>query len=247
MISFDVSGLRALIVGASSGIGYVLAREFASLGAVVTIVADDDGVLDAAVRLASETGRDVDGLQCDITDQRAVESMVDQAGDIDVLIGNAAVMRATPINDPSTNDDFRRTMDVNVTGLYWVAQAAARKMRDGGRIIFTSSIFGRTGAVEWSAYSASKHAVIGFTRSLAMELGPRGINVNAVCPGTIGTDYNKHDMDPGNREQLIARMRIRPGLIPPEGLVGTYVFLASPAAADITGQTITVDRGQLIA
>ena len=89
--------------------------------------------------------------------------------------------------------------------------------------------------------------MIGLTRSLAMELGQRGIIVNAVCPGTIAPEHNHLRMDPDNREQLLARMRVNPGLIPMESLVMTYVFLASPAAADITGQTSSVDRGQLIA
>ncbi len=247
MISFDVSGLRVLIVGASSGIGEVIAREFAELDALVTIVAEVAAVDDVARQISSDTVRTVRGFRCDITDQSAVARMVDAAGEIDVLINNAGVMAATPVSDPTTNEDFRRTIDVNLTGLYWVSQAAATKMSAGGRIIFTSSTFGKTGAKEWSAYAASKHGVIGLARSLAMELGPRGITVNAVCPGTIATDHNRHHADKENQARLLARMHVNPGLIPLESLAATYVFLASPAAADITGQTINVDRGQLIA
>jgi NAD(P)-dependent dehydrogenase (short-subunit alcohol dehydrogenase family) len=245
MVSFDVGGRRVLIIGASSGIGYVLAREFTDAGADVTIVAEVAEIHDAATRLAEECGRPVRGILCDITDRSAVASLADEVGRIDVLVNNAAIAAETAVTDGSeeTAEVFRRTLDVNVSGLYWVTQALVGSMRAGGRIIFTSSLWGKTAGPRFGAYVASKHAVIGLVRTLAMELGPREINVNAVCPHGVRTELNLRVMSPEMLEKITSLMWLRPGLIPPEDIAGVYLFLASPAASEITGQAISVDRG----
>ena len=247
MVSFDIAGKRVLVIGASSGLGYVLAREFADAGSLVTIVAEVPSVHDAARELSVGRSVPVDGHLCDIADHRAVRALIEEVGQVDVLINNAALTVETPVSDRSSEAArlFERTLEINVSGLYWVAQAVAETMADGGRIIFTSSLWGKTAGVGYSAYVASKHALIGIVRTLAAELGPRGITVNAVCPHSIGTEAN-HRASPQEIAQATASMWLRPGLIPPEDIAGTYVFLASPAASEITGQAFSVDRGAAI-
>jgi 3-hydroxybutyrate dehydrogenase len=247
MVSFDINGSRVLIVGASSGLGYVLAREFASADASVTIVAEVPEVNDAARALTEECGRPVRGILCDITDRAAVSVMAEDVGEIDVLVNNAAFTVETPIADDSDEAArlFERTLAVNVTGLYWVTQAFVKQMGDGGRIIFTSSLWGKTAGSDFSAYVASKHALIGLVRTLARELGPRGISVNAVCPHAIKTELSIL-APPDVIEKATSVMWLRPGLLSPEHIAGTYLFLASPAASEITGQALSVDRGAAI-
>jgi NAD(P)-dependent dehydrogenase (short-subunit alcohol dehydrogenase family) len=244
VVSFDVTGKRVVIVGASSGLGYVIAREFAGAGALVTIVAEVPDVVAAAESLSGESGRDVRGIVCDVTDRSELTELAAQLDGVDVLINNAALTVPTPVGDPSeeTARLFERTLAINVTGLYWATQAVLPKMGDGSRILFTSSLWGKTAGSPYSAYVASKHALIGLVRTLALELGQRGISVNAVCPHSIGTDANL-----GASAQDIAAatatMVLRRGLIPPEDIAGVYLFLASPAASEITGQALSVDRG----
>jgi NAD(P)-dependent dehydrogenase (short-subunit alcohol dehydrogenase family) len=247
IVSFDITGRRVLIIGASSGLGEVLAREFAEAGAIVTIVAEVPQI--EAVARELSVGRDipVTGILCDITDRAAVRALVGAVGPVDVLVNNAALTVETPVADDSERIArlFERTLAINVTGLYWVAQAVAASMEDGGRIIFTASLWGKTAGVGFSAYVASKHAMIGLVRTLAAELGPRGISVNAVCPHSIGTEAN-HRASADEVTRATATMWLHPGLLPPEDIAGMYVFLASPAASEITGQAFSVDRGAAI-
>jgi NAD(P)-dependent dehydrogenase (short-subunit alcohol dehydrogenase family) len=247
VVGFDVKGKRTLVIGASTGLGYVLAREFVACGADVTIVAEVPEVHDAARTLEETAGRTVKGILCDVTDRSAVRDLADEVGVVDVLVNNAALTVETPIadDDDETARLFTRTLDVNLTGLYWVAQACAKTMPDGGRIIFTSSLWGKTAGARYSAYVASKHALIGLVRTMALELGPRGIAVNAVCPHAIRTDVSV-EADPETVAEATSKMSLRPGLIPPEDIAGIYIFLASPAASEITGQAFSVDRGAAI-
>jgi 3-hydroxybutyrate dehydrogenase len=247
MVSFDISGKRTLIVGASSGLGRVLAREFAVSGAEVTIVAEVPEVETAARELTEETGKTIVGILCDVTDREAVKTLARDVGEVDVLVNNAALTVETPIADDGeeTARLFERTLEINVTGLYWVAQECSKTMPEGGRIIFTSSLWGKTAGGRYSAYVASKHALIGLVRTLAAELGPRGISVNAVCPHAIRTEVSILAA-PAVIEEATSKMVLRQGLIPPEDISGIYIFLASPAASEITGQALSVDRGAAI-
>jgi 3-hydroxybutyrate dehydrogenase len=244
LVSFDISGKRVAIIGGWGGLGPVLACEFASAGAAVTIVADVPDVNEVGRTLSDECGTTIRSIVCDISDRASVRSLADEVGEIDVLVNNAAVTVMTPFDD--TNDEtarlFRRTLEVNVAGLYWVTQALAPCMPSGGRIIFTSSYWGKTAGGGYSAYVASKHGVIGLVRTLAIELGPRGISVNAVCPHSIATE-NSLTAPKEAIERATAPMVLRRGLIPPEDIAGIYLFLASPAASEITGQALSVDRG----
>ena len=256
MTTFDFSGKRVLVTGASRGIGLGVARGFARAGAALSIIATNQRVHEAARALGEETGQAVAGHVCDITDRAAVARVVGDLGRLDVLVNNAGYERATPIDEPgdAVEATFRRLIDVNVLGTYYVTREAVANMAPGARIVITASVWGKTGAGGFTAYCASKHANIGFMRALADELGPRGIAVNAVCPGWVKTDAAMRSLGVmavkagrGEDECLadILSAQAFGGLMIPDDLASTYLFLASEHAANITGQTLHVDRGEL--
>lgn len=256
-VTFDFSGKTVLVTGASRGIGLGVARGFARAGADLHILATDDTIHTAASQLTDETGSSVTGHVCDITDRARVAEVVGALDHIDVLVNNAGLERPTPIQAEGreVEDTFRRIIDINVLGTYYVTREAVRKMGAGGKIVITSSIWGQTAVPEMSAYISSKHANIGFMRTLAQELGPKGINVNAVCPGWVRTDAAMNSLrhlaaEDGRDEQafldeIIAAQALG-GLMEPDDMIGTYLFLASDAAANITGQTLNADRGEVM-
>jgi 3-hydroxybutyrate dehydrogenase len=258
MTPFDFTGKRVLVTGASRGIGLGVARGFAQAGADLAILATGESIKTAAADLSEECGREVRPLICDITDRAAVAREVGGLGELDVLVNNAGLERITPILEPgdAVEATFRRIIEINVIGTYYVTREAVRSMPPGGRIVITASVWGRTAAADFSAYCSSKHANIGFMRSLADELGPRGINVNAVCPGWVRTDASMLSLskiaarekrrEEDCLEEIISAQAF-PGLMEPDDVASTYLFLASDQAANITGQTLNVDRGELMA
>ena len=258
MTAFDFTGRRVLVTGASRGIGLGVARGFAAAGAELTILAAGDRVKAAAGHLSEAFGRPVGGLVCDVTDRAAVAREVGGLGRLDVLVNNAGLERITPILEPgeAVEATFRRIIEINVIGTYYVTREVVRTMESGGRIVITASVWGRTAAAGFSAYCASKHANIGFMRALADELGPRGIAVNAVCPGWVRTDSSMLSLSKiarreGRDEQAcldeIMATQAFGGLMEPDDVASTFLFLASDQAANITGQTLNVDRGELMA
>lgn len=255
---FDFPGKKVLVTGASRGIGFGVAEAFAMAGADLAILAEDGFVHDAAARLTEKTGRLVTGLVCDITDRRAVAEALGAFDRIDVLVNNAGLERPTPLQaaDPAVDDTFARVMAVNVTGTHNVTREAISKIPDGGRIVITSSIWGKTAVPDFSAYVASKHALIGMARTWAKELGPRAITVNAICPGWVKTEAAMRSLNSMAAKtgaepdallaEIVAAQAIE-GLMEPADVAGLYLFLASDAAANITGQAINVDRGEVLA
>lgn len=255
--TFDFSGKSVLVTGASSGIGRGVAEAFAAADADLTILADVAGVHEAAEEIAQACGRPVKALRCDISDRPAVAYALAQLDRIDVLINNAGLERITPIAEPGPEVEttFKRIIDINVLGTYYVTRDALPKMQSGGRIIFTASIWGRTAAAEFSAYSASKHAIVGMTRALALELGSKGINVNAVAPGWVKTDQAmlslrrmaERSWTPEQQllDEIMAGQTL-PELMTPRDIAGLYLFLASDAAVNMTGQTVNIDRGEVM-
>jgi NAD(P)-dependent dehydrogenase (short-subunit alcohol dehydrogenase family) len=189
MNDFDFTGKRVLVTGASHGIGYAVAEAFARSGGDVAILSSSNDILDAGKAIAAATGRAVKAEVCDITDRTAVRRVVGGLGRLDILVNNAGLELITPILEPGEEVErrFERIIQINVVGTYYVTREAVPAMQAGGCIILTASIWGKTAAAEFSAYCASKHANIGFMRVLAKELGPRGITVNAVCPGWVKT------------------------------------------------------------
>ena len=176
---------------------------------------------------------------------------------IDVLINNARLELITPMNAEGreVEETFRRIIDINVMGTYYVTREALPKMGDGGRIILTSSMWGKTAEAEFSAYCASKHANLGFMRSLAKKLAPRGISVNAICFGWVRTVASMRSLTAmaerqgRSEDDLLAEIvsaQAIGGLMEPQDMAATYLFLASEAADNITGQALTVDRGEIM-
>ncbi|WP_323051122.1 SDR family oxidoreductase [Caballeronia mineralivorans] len=249
MMRMDFSGSRVLVTGSSRGIGLAIARAFAQQGAMLHLLADDSAVHSAAATLGAT------GHHIDITSRIAVEQVMAEIGRLDVLINNAGLERLTPLGDsgPESEAVFRRVVEVNVVGTYLMTNAALWQMPPGSVIINTASNWGRMPAPLFSAYAASKHAILGMTKSWAKELGERGIRVNAVCPGWVRTDAAMASLkhmaareglsEATLLEEIVATQALR-GLMDPDDVAGTYLFLASPLAANITGQSLGVDRGE---
>lgn len=255
---FDFTGKSVLVTGASRGIGRAVASAFAAAGADLTILADDAAVNDTARRLQDSCGRPVRGLQCDVADRDAVRAAVDPLARVDVLINNAGCEAMTPIREKGDAVEvaFRRVINVNVLGVFYVTRDVLPKMGPGGRIVFTASIWGRTAVADFSAYCASKHAVIGFMRSLSKELGPSGVSVNAVAPGWVRTEMSMRSLKrmaerDGKTDSVmlceIMAAQALPGLMEPQDMIELYLFLASDAARNISGQTFVIDRGEVLA
>ena len=254
MSAFDFSGKRVLVTGASHGIGYGVAAAFAAAGADLTILSSTADIKVAAAEIGKACGRSIGAEICDITDRGAVRRSVGGLGKLDVLVNNAGLELITPILEPGSEveETFVRIIEINVIGTYYVTREALPLMQAGGTIVLTSSIWGKTGAADFSAYVTSKHANIGFMRVLAKELGPKGIRVNAVCPGWVKTraalrSLAKVSAAAGIDEDMmlgqILAAQALPGLMGPEDVVSLYLFLASDHARNITGQAVNVDRG----
>lgn len=243
-------GKTVVITGASRGIGLGVAQGFAQAGATLHLLADDEQVVAAASALGAA------GHVIDITQAASVTAFFDTLPTVDVLINNAGLERLTPLDDMSEAAEitFRRIIEINITGTYLVTRAAVPKMPRGGRIISTSSVWGRVGEPFFGAYVASKHAIIGLTKTWAKELGPLGINVNAVAPGWVKTESALRSLAyMAVRSQMpedvllneILAGQALPGLMEPDDMAGVYMLLASPYAATVTGQTLGADRGEV--
>jgi len=255
--NWNFAGKRVLVTGGSRGIGYGVASGFAKAGGDLILLADNEEVHAAAERLAKLGGRPVAARRCDITDRAAVARAFEAIDRLDILVNNAGLERMTPIDAPGEEAEalFRRIIDINVIGTYYVTREALARMGPGARIVITASVWSKTAVARFSAYCASKHANLGFMRSLAHELGPRGIAVNAVCPGWTKTETSMRSVrddalargipEEEAARELLARQAF-PGLLVPEDLVDAFLFLASDAARNITGQTIHVDRGEVM-
>ncbi|MFK8252734.1 SDR family NAD(P)-dependent oxidoreductase [Ancylobacter terrae] len=246
----DFSGQNVLVTGASRGIGYGIAAAFADVGARLHILADDAGVFAAAEKLGAA------GHQVDITDAAAVAEAAARIGRLDVLVNNAGLERMTALDDASAGNEaiFRRILEINVTGTFLVTRAFLPAMERGAAIVNTASIWARVGEPLFGAYVASKHAVLGLTKSWAKELGPRGIRVNAVCPGWVRTEasmlsLSRMSQRTGRPEaELLAGIvgnQALDGLMEPADIASAYLFLASKLAANITGQSLGADRGEV--
>ena len=236
----------AIITGGSRGIGLATADSFLREGATVIITASSPESVDKAVAKLKEKypASKVDGISPNLADlgavQAAFEEMAAKYGPVDVLVNNAGISESTPFLD-YTEDLLDRVMDLNLKGVFNASYVAAQSMaqRGAGVILSTSSMVSISGQPSGFAYPASKFAVNGFTISLARELGPKGIRVNAVAPGIIETDMMKA-VPKEVIEPMIARIPLR-RRGQPEDVANAFVFLASDEAAYINGVILSVD------
>jgi NAD(P)-dependent dehydrogenase (short-subunit alcohol dehydrogenase family) len=249
-ITFDFSGQVALVTGASSGMGLAAARAFADAGASTVLVDIDETAVHAlADQLASE-GRDVLALVGDVSDEAQVASIVATTvatyGRLDAAFNTAGIMMPATEAADTDNAVFDRVIAVNVRGVWNCLKHELRQMRDqgSGAIVNNSSIGGLIGNATRSAYSATKHAVLGLTKSTALEAGGQGIRVNAVCPGTIATPMVENMIAAGDldRAASIAASAI-PRLGRPEEIAAAVLWLCSPGASYVTGVGLPVDGG----
>jgi NAD(P)-dependent dehydrogenase (short-subunit alcohol dehydrogenase family) len=256
-VTMDFTGKHVVITGANRGIGLGVAEGFLKSGARVSIAGLEEETRQVASDLGKRFGTTVAGFVLDISDLAQVEGFANAVDAPDILINNAGLEYITPLNDPapSVDDMFRNIMLINVVGTFSVCRKLVGRMPDGGRIVNTASMWGKTAVAEYSAYCASKHAIIGLTRSLAQELAPRNISVNAVCPGWVRTAASMRTLAhmaarSGRSEtELLSEIvgaQALGGLMEPSDMADIYLFLASDAARNITGQAYTVDRGELM-
>jgi NAD(P)-dependent dehydrogenase (short-subunit alcohol dehydrogenase family) len=244
--AFSLEGKTAIVTGASSGLGVAFAEALSEAGASLALGARRDDKLREVARKIEAKGGKVLVSKMDVRNpvdcQRVTEEAIDTFGTIDILVNNAGVGTAHPATR-ETVQQFSDVIDVNLSGAYWMAQACGRVMRAGSCIVNIASILALTTAeLPQAAYSASKAGLLGLTRDLAQQWGPRrGIRVNAIAPGFFDSEmteqYRPGYMQTQMRRVLLGRMG------DPRELAGTLVWLVSPAAGYVTGQTIVVDGG----
>jgi NAD(P)-dependent dehydrogenase (short-subunit alcohol dehydrogenase family) len=245
----DLAGKTALVTGASRGIGRAVAAGYAAAGARLALVARSADVLDEVRTEIESAGGRAMTIPCDVTDPAAVARMVDAAiaalGSVDILVNNAG---GTSFMLPFAQlrfEGWEKVMRLNVDSLVHVTKAIAPHLlgRGSGSVINVASVAGLGGTPSLTPYGASKAAVISLTRSLAMEWGPAGVRVNALCPGWTATDLNRNLWED---ERISAAMMAGVPLgrwAQPTEMVGAAVFLGSDASSYVTGQTLVVDGG----
>jgi len=243
--SFRLDGRRALVTGASRGIGLGAAVALSEAGAHVLLASRSQSDLDAVAAAISERGGAVDTVELDVTCQSRVRDVIDAEPRFDILVNNAGMNRPGPMQAMSTAD-FDSVMDLNVRAIYFLTQAVVAKMladEQPGTIINVSSQMGRVGGIDRTVYCASKHAVEGMTRALAIELGPHQIRVNTICPTFIRSPLTEKTFaDPDLVDWIESKIKLgRIGEI--EDIMGAIVFLASDAAALVTGSSLMIDGG----
>jgi NAD(P)-dependent dehydrogenase (short-subunit alcohol dehydrogenase family) len=243
--SFRLDGKRALITGAGRGIGLAAAFALAEAGAHVTLAARTAGELELAAAAIRARGQPADVLPLDVTDVGAVRDAIAAAAPFGILLNNAGTNRPKPLLEV-TVDDFDAIMTVNVRAAYFVAQAVARRLiesKEPGSIINVSSQMGHVGAARRTVYCASKHAMEGFTKAMAIELAPHNIRVNSLAPTFLDTPLTRpFFQDKSFRDEVLSKIKLgRLGSV--DDLVGAIVFLASDASSLMTGSALMLDGG----
>lgn len=247
-------GRRALVTGAARGIGAAIAWQLAAHGAEIVVADVDVDTAETVAASIRSNGGSASALALDITDEARVDAAFAGLGPLDAVVVNAGILHLAHVVDMAT-DAWARVIDVNLTGSFFTARAAARSIRDGGSIVCTASLFGLRGGRENGAYSASKFGLIGMAQSLAAELGPRGVRVNSLCPGQIHTEMidrllvERSALTGRTTDEVVADLvgRVPMGRMgTPEEVADVVVFLVSDLSRYVTGQSIVVDGGWLV-
>ena len=243
--SFLLTGKRALITGASSGIGRACAVALADYGAAVTLAARRVDKLEETAAQLRDAGQTAEVLALDVGDIEATASAVERHGPFDILINSAGTARHSKATD-TTAEDFDAVMTVNLRGAYFLSQAVAKGLIAAGQpgsLINISSQMGHVGGMERAVYCASKFAVEGFTKAMAIEFGPHNIRINTICPTFILTELTQPTFDdPDKRAWVLDKIKLgRAGDV--KDIMGAAVYLASDAAALVTGTAVMIDGG----
>jgi NAD(P)-dependent dehydrogenase (short-subunit alcohol dehydrogenase family) len=246
---FRLDGKVAVVTGASSGLGVGFARALAQAGADVVLAARRVDRLAETAAIVESEGRRALAVACDVSDPEACTNVIARAmeefGRVDVLVNNAGVANAVPATR-ETPEEFRRVVDINLYGTYWMAQAAGRVMKPGSSIINIASILGLTTVLmPQAAYAASKAGVVGLTRDLAQQWsGRKGIRVNAIAPGYFASEMTD-EMEGAVVEKYVLPRTLFGRLGHEHELNPALLFLASDASSYVTGITLPVDGGIL--
>jgi NAD(P)-dependent dehydrogenase (short-subunit alcohol dehydrogenase family) len=248
--TYDFRDQVALVTGAGSGMGLVTAQAFAEAGAAVVLADINESAVRAAAEDLTAAGHQAVGVTCDVADETQVAAMLERAvaafGRLDMAFNNAGVQ--VPPSDAADEpaENFDRVNAINLRGIWASMKHELRQMREqgGGAIVNCSSLGGLVGLPSRAAYHASKHGVIGLTRSAALEYAPRGIRINAVCPGTIDTpmvadmlDTQPDAMKEIMRDQPIGRLGRS------DEIAAAVLWLCSPGASFVIGVPLPVDGG----
>jgi NAD(P)-dependent dehydrogenase (short-subunit alcohol dehydrogenase family) len=258
--SLPLAGKRAVVTGASKGIGRSIARAYARSGADIVAVGRAAGELETLAEEVRALGSRCLPLVCDVTDAEQVRTMaahaLDEFGGVDILVNNAGMAASHKFSD-HPDDLWHQILATNLTSVYYVTKAFTPTMieQGGGRIIMIASVAAKAGGRYIAAYTASKHGVLGLTRALATELVGSNITVNAICPGYVDTPMtqasianitNRTFMSAERARETLERTNPQGRLIAPEEVANVALFLALDASGGITGQAINVDGGALM-
>ena len=243
--SFSLDGRRALVTGGGRGIGLAAASALAGAGAHVTLAARTKSEIEDAAAAIRARGHKADALQLDVTDVEATRRAIAAAEPFQILVNNAGMNRPALLPDV-TVDDFDAIMNLNVRAAFFVAQAVALKLIEAklpGSIINISSQMGHVGAARRTVYCASKHAMEGFTKAMAIELAPHAIRVNSLGPTFLETPMTKPFFEnKAFRDEVLSKIKLgRLGQL--DELTGAIVFLASDASSLMTGSALVLDGG----